>query len=735
MGTRRFLSTVAAAGLVLGVLVGRSPTLQAASGPHILLHHVPSAVLSGRAHLLGRHAPGATLHIVVGLPLRNRSALDRVLAARRFSPAAVRPLTLSEANADFNPTAAQQNRVARWLEAHGLTVTHTYPNHLLVDAEGTTRQVERLLHITVNDYRVTLRNSSVTFYAPSTNPSIDPSVADAVQSVTGLDSYPSIQPLSNGTGHHAVPYYPQDFADAYDVNPLWNAGYTGAGEHIAVTLWMVPPSDAELGRFAGITGADVPTRANGRLQVIPVDGASTKADDGEAGMDIEYSSALAPGATIDYYQSNIGSNGYASQTGLEDGLQLAGTDANDNEQISNSWAYCSQSGDPFVTAVENILASNTATGHNYFFASGDYASACYDVTTNYYGNPYTFYPASSPYATGVGATEFSGTVNGSYPGEVAHSYAGCAPFCGLIYPSGSGGGYSSLFARPSWQSGTNTQRGVPDVSADGDPNTGACVVYGSSTSCSTIGGTSLATPLWAGMLATVNSYLRSTGGQPVGFANPVLYQLATSAQPYPPFHDITSGTNGTYSCGPGWDPVTGLGSPDLWNLARDLSAAGPPPTATTTVTAPPTATVTSTATLTATPEAPTATVTATAATTATPTASPTLTPTPRPTTAPTNTPVPAVPGAPRSLTAKQAPKAGVQLTWKAPSDSGSSAISQYRIYRGTASGSEALLTTVGSVLSYKDQNTVSGTRYYYQVSAVNGAGEGPRSAEASATAK
>ena len=113
---------------------------------------------------------------------------------------------------------------------------------------------------------------------------------------------------------------------------------------------------------------------------------------------------------------------------------------------------------------------------------------------------------------------------------------------------------------------------MPDVSADGDPSTGACVVYSTSSSCSTIGGTSLSAPLWAGMLATVNSYLSGIGAAPVGFLDPVLYGLAGTTQPFPPFHDITSGTNGSYSCSTGWDPVTGLGSPDLWNLARDLAA-------------------------------------------------------------------------------------------------------------------------------------------------------------------
>jgi kumamolisin len=717
---------------VLTTLWGQSPVLLAAPAPHLLSGYVPLAVIDGRAHPLGRHSATDIIHIAVGLPLRDAARLNQVVGAMQTRGIASQPLTLAEENARFNPTVGQQMRVIAWLRSHGLTVTRTYPNHLLVDAQGTTLQVERLLHVRINDYRVALRNAQTSFYAPSRNPTIDPTVADVVQSVTGLDDFPSIQPTGNGTAHRAVPYYPQDFADAYDVNPLFNAGYNGAGEHIAVTLWMVPPSDANLNTFASTTGANAPTRANGRLQVIPVDGASTKADDGEAGMDVEYTSALAPGATIDYYQSNVGSNGFASQTGLEDGLQMAGTDANNNRQISNSWAYCSQSGDPFVTAVENILASNTATGHNYFFASGDYASSCYDVTSGFYKDPYTFYPASSPYAVGVGATKFSGTVNGSYPGEVAHTYSGCSPVCGFIYPSGSGGGYSSLFARPSWQPGSNSQRGVPDVSADGDPSTGACVIYGTVTTCTAAnaaGGTSLAAPLWAGLTATINSYLRATIGQPVGFLDPLLYQLAGTAQAYPPFHDITSGTNGAYSCSVGWDPVTGLGSPDGWNLARDIAASqgSPPPTATP-------------VTPTSTPVTPTQTPVTPTQTPVTPTAAPSNTPmpptnTPVPSATPTFTPVPAVPGMPQNLTAAPASRKGVQLTWQAPASSGSAPISGYRIYRGTASGAETLLTTVGTVLSYKDQKASSGTRYYYTVSAVNSVGEGPRSAEASAVAR
>jgi kumamolisin len=115
----------------------------------------------------------------------------------------------------------------------------------------------------------------------------------------------------------------------------------------------------------------------------------------------------------------------------------------------------------------------------------------------------------------------------------------------------SGGGYSAVFAAPSWQTGTGGKnwRGVPDVAGDADPETGYNVrVDGSDT---VIGGTSAVAPLWAGLLALANQ----TVGRRVGFVNPVLYQNPNA------FTDITSGNNNGYDAAKGWDPVTGLGSP------------------------------------------------------------------------------------------------------------------------------------------------------------------------------
>jgi kumamolisin len=113
-------------------------------------------------------------------------------------------------------------------------------------------------------------------------------------------------------------------------------------------------------------------------------------------------------------------------------------------------------------------------------------------------------------------------------------------------------------------------REVPDVAADAAPSSGAAVrVKGRWLS---EGGTSLAAPVWAAMTALIDQYLRSRGGNPVGFANPVLYRLASHPPARTPIRDVTVGTNDFYPAGPGYDMVTGLGSPDAWNLARDLAS-------------------------------------------------------------------------------------------------------------------------------------------------------------------
>ncbi|HZU14461.1 MAG TPA: protease pro-enzyme activation domain-containing protein [Chloroflexota bacterium] len=611
--------------------------------PRKLSGHVPDVVARGHAKLIGHRAGNDVMTIAVGLPLRDPAALQSFLQAVNdpASPGYHQYLSQAAANQSFNPTPRQEQSVVAWLRANGLTVTRTYPNHLLVDAQGTVAQIESMLSVTINTYQATVRGRSTQFFAPANDPTVPASVSDTVQAITGLDNYPRFVMASNGTAHNGTPYYPQDFANAYDVNPLWNAGDNGSGQHIGITLWTVPPSTTTLQSFASTTGASTATTANGRLKVIQVDGGTTTADSGEAGMDIEYSSGMAPGATLDYYEAPTDSSGNPTDQGLEDALNQAGTDSNNNQQITNSWGGCeaSSTSDPFTSTTNNIFSSNSATGHNYLFSSGDNGSWCGGV------DPGPDYPTSSPYVTSVGGTAFSGTVSGSYPGEKAWAY--CST-CNSGNPEGSGGGYSGIFSRPSWQTGSglasNGMRGYPDIAADADPNTGAYVCYGSSSSCAQFGGTSLASPLWAGMLADINQYLSAQGKPAAGFIDPTLYRLANASEPYAEYHDVTSGTNGSYNAGTGWDAVTGWGSDDAYNLARDMaggSTSTPTPVATATATRVPTATSTPRPTATSTPvptSNPSATATATPKATATSTPRPTATSTPRPTATATSAP-------------------------------------------------------------------------------------------------
>ena len=188
------------------------------------------------------------------------------------------------------------------------------------------------------------------------------------------------------------------------------------------------------------------------------------------------------------------------------------------------------------------------------------------------------FPGDLPQVTSVGGTTLELTTAGQYLGETAWTEP--------LLSQGSTGGQSSLLPAPSWQQAPGVDssysdgttcgqppgsycREVPDVSADAAPQTGAAIRFAGRWLSS--GGTSLATPVWAAITALVDEYLQSNGDHPVGFANPLLYRLARSSPPYPPYHDVTAGTNDLYPAGPGYDMVTGLGTPDAWNLARDLA--------------------------------------------------------------------------------------------------------------------------------------------------------------------
>ena len=212
------------------------------------------------------------------------------------------------------------------------------------------------------------------------------------------------------------------------------------------------------------------------------------------------------------------------------------------------------------------LAEAAAQGQTFFASTGDTGSSCAVLPTNGVpasGPPDTEYPASSPYAVGVGGTTLDTTDDDQYVTEIA-------------WNSG-GGGVSPVEAGGAWQDGVVPTsslgfRGLPDIALDADPNTGALIYVDGATE--QIGGTSLASPLALGLWTR----LQSSHGNALGFAAPKLYALYTKAQagsPLPPtsvpgFHDIVLGAIGTYVATPGWDYTTGLGSFDVAALSSAL---------------------------------------------------------------------------------------------------------------------------------------------------------------------
>jgi kumamolisin len=204
-----------------------------------------------------------------------------------------------------------------------------------------------------------------------------------------------------------------------------------------------------------------------------------------------------------------------------------------------------------MTALDEACQSAAALGITVTVASGDSGSS--DGVS---GNNVDF-PASSPHVLGCGGTELI-AANGVIQQEVVWN----------DQPQGggaSGGGVSSVFPLPSWQTKANVPpspnsgggRGVPDVAGDASPETGYNVLYDGQ--AAVVGGTSAVAPLWAALIALLNQQR----GSNIGFANPTLYQNAENG-----FNDITKGNNGSYSAGPGWDACTGLGSPNGNQLSQ-----------------------------------------------------------------------------------------------------------------------------------------------------------------------
>jgi len=533
-------------------------------------------------------ASSGSMQISVALNLRNEDKLNQLLKDQNnpLSPFYHRYLTPAEFTQLFGPTTESVSQVVDYLSGQGLHVSSISSNNTLISASGTVAAVEQAFATSLSDYTFQGRN----VHAPTVEPSVPPRLAGLILNVSGLDNVARYQPASKlvpATGPGGG-YTPSELRTAYDANSLISTA-DGTGQTVAIfELDGYKPADITSYLSNYSLGA-------AKFSNVLVDGATNTAGAGaiEVELDMEIVSALAPGANQKIY---IGPN---STAGVNDTYNRIVTD-NVAKVTSTSWGLCeSSSGTAELTALHNIFAQGTVQGQSFFSASGD--AGAYDCGSTTLG---VDSPSGDPSVVGVGGTALTVGTGGTYVSEKVWSDpTDTRQFAKGV---GGGGGYSSFFNKPTYQTGTgvdtNTHRHVPDVSADADPSTGYSVFCTATASgCSSaspwivVGGTSAAAPLWAAIATDTNQYLAGLGKPTLGGANAILYTLFNTAQTFPAYHDVTTGNNLFYNATAGYDLASGIGTPDVWNLARDAANVGggtptPTPTPGTTPTPTPTST-------------------------------------------------------------------------------------------------------------------------------------------------
>ena len=376
------------------------------------------------------------------------------------------------------------------------------------------------------------------------------SLAGVVTGVFGLDQRPQARPHFRPAADTAVQYTPAQVATAYAF-PV--GGPSGQGECVGIVELGGGFRQADLQAYFSSLGLPLPS-----VQAVSVLGATNNpgqpnGPDGEVMLDIEVVGSVAPRATIAVYFAPNTDQGFidAVTTAVHDSARKPSALSISWGSAESTWSVSA------MKQMEQAFAAAAAMGVTVTVAAGDNGSG--DGVND--GLAHVDFPASAPHALGCGGTHLvaSGAI------IEAETVWDDGPGGGAT-----GGGVSAVFAVPAYQQaagvppsanpGRGAGRGVPDVSGDADPATGYVVRVDGQTMV--IGGTSAVAPLWAGLVALLNETL----GQPVGFLQPFLYSQAAT----PGLRDITQGSNGAYSAGPGWDACTGLGSPDGTKLLAAL---------------------------------------------------------------------------------------------------------------------------------------------------------------------
>jgi kumamolisin len=503
-------------------------------------------------------APGAA----GGEPLDPATQISITLVLRRRAPVPEdvlgTPMPQAEFAERYGAAPADVELVSSTLSALGVRVDEVDAASRRLRVSGPAGVLAQVFGTDLSEVTSTSPSGQSTSHRHRTGGlSVPAALAGIVTAVLGLDDRPQSRAKFRIAQPHAqaTSYTPPQLGRIYD----FPAGTDGSGQTIAIIELGGGFDQADLDTYFSGLGISGPT-----VTAVGVDGASNipgkdpSGADGEVLLDVEVVGALAPRANVlVYFAPN-------TDSGFVDAVSQAAHAAPTPTSMSISWG---QSEDDWTAqaraAFDSALVDAAALGVTVTVASGDDGST--DRASD--GKSHVDFPAASPHALACGGTRLTAdATSGVVSSETVWNNG---PGNGA-----SGGGVSDTFAQPSWQAnvgvpavGGKTGRGVPDVAGDADPQTGYRVrVDGSD---QVIGGTSAVAPLWAALIAR----LAQATGRKFGLIQPLLYGQVAAGQVAPGFRDVTSGNNGAYQAGPGWDACTGLGVPDGATLLAALRAA------------------------------------------------------------------------------------------------------------------------------------------------------------------
>jgi subtilase family serine protease len=473
----------------------------------------------------------------------------------------------------YGATAASVTAVRSYFARYGLRVGDLSAGRNVLHVTGTTTQIARAFDARVDTVR--FRGGVLDAHFVSAG-SLPQAIAKDVTAVAGLSSVapestnltlshvavagtcPSAGSSTGTTPNSVGGYTVQQQASLYGLSAEWTAGNTGVGQTIGV-YELATYNSSDLNTYDTCYGLTPSVTS------INVDGGPTQGDNAdnapdEATLDVEETAALAPGAAIEVYQ---GTQNGAGPTDIYSLIASQDTAT----IVTTSWGICEADTDGGAQVEQPIFEEMAAQGQTLVAAAGDDGSSdCEGLQSGSTSALAVDDPASQPYVTGVGGLDVS---NISPLSESVWNDQCTSASCGA-----GGGGVSTFWSRPSWQSApgiaaSTTMRLVPDLSVMGDPSTGFIQYYTGAGSgfcqhsCSggwgAIGGTSIGAPLVSSLIAVA---AQACGASRLGFINPSLYAMASTG-----YVDVTSGNNdlysvGQYNAGPGFDEASGLGSPD-----------------------------------------------------------------------------------------------------------------------------------------------------------------------------